>query len=98
MPLRKNISPRPNATLRTNRERPWRHGGPGGGHGSLTGHQSGGLRRRTTYGRSRDIGIGKFVPNTVDRQDIARPPRIRLELPPDVLDVRIDGALERFHL
>src|SRR5256712_11520012 len=40
--------------------------------------------------------FGEFVAHAVDRQDVPRPARIRLELSTDVLDVRINGALIRF--
>src|SRR2546428_9227149 len=40
--------------------------------------------------------FGEFVAHAVDRQDVPRPARIRLEFSTDVLDVRINGALVRF--
>src|SRR2546426_12745206 len=39
--------------------------------------------------------FGEFVAHAVDRQDVPRPARIRLELSTDVLDVRINGSLIR---
>src|SRR5437899_10827510 len=42
--------------------------------------------------------VRESVADAVDSEHVARTPRIGFELPPDVLDVGVDGALERFHL
>ncbi len=43
-----------------------------------------------------DASIGELVADAVDRQHVAGISRIWLELPPHVLHVRIDRAVERF--
>src|SRR5213593_4224142 len=40
------------------------------------------------------VSFGELVAHPVHGEDVARAARIRLDLPPDVLDVRVDGALE----
>ena len=64
------------------------------GHGSLSGHHGG----RPVAGRTSRIIVRELVADAVHRQHVARIARIRLELAPQVLDVRVDGAVERFDL
>ena len=77
------------------------HGGPrhsGGGHGSSSGHQPGRSRGRGRPGRGRarqGARLGDAVADAVDGQDVARLARVRLELPAEVLDVRVDRPLVR---
>src|SRR5258708_32120435 len=42
--------------------------------------------------------LGELVPDAVDGQHVARVSWIRLELAPQVLDVCVDGAVERLDL
>ena len=42
--------------------------------------------------------LAELVSDAVDRQQVPRPARIRLELAADVLDVRVDRAFEGLHL
>src|SRR5947207_14704114 len=41
-----------------------------------------------------DCSFGEFVAHPVHGEDVLRAARIRLDLPADVLDVCVDGALE----
>ena len=43
---------------------------------------------------SHDSSFGEFVAHPVHGEDVLGAARIRLDLPADVLDVRVDGALE----
>src|SRR5688572_14356277 len=45
-----------------------------------------------------DSGFGALVPDPVDRQDVARATRVWFDLASHVLDVGIDGPIERLDL
>src|SRR5262249_8549592 len=47
------------------------------------------------HGRRRSSGIREPVPHAMDRQDVARPAGLRLDLASEVLHVRVDRAVVR---
>src|SRR5215211_5222000 len=83
----------PNAAAITNRKRRrnWGRRPPCGGHSVPSGHHGGGPPRQ---GGGIALPLREPVADAVDRLNVARLPR-RLDLPAQVLDVRVDRALVR---
>ena len=71
---------------------------PRGGQCSSCGHQGGGARSYRGGAPRQPVMTRRTVPDAVDRQHIPGPMGVALQLPADILDVRVDGALERFDL
>ena len=93
-PAKKSANTKTPPTRKRNGRRDRRRRMPGpryGGHGSLRGHHGG----RAVAAPVRPHDSAHPIADAVDGLDIPRVARIGLDLAADVLDVRVDGALER---